>query len=133
MVREFFNNLASALTHPSVSPRALNTARWANEWKEHARAAIDDTLDVTVLYERWANDGPNRVYRGSLCESMGVPITDRGADDIHPAGGGSSFKGDDPPFPRWKALPKDLLDELSQDEELMTLNRKLFGSLAWKP
>jgi hypothetical protein len=145
VIREFGNLLASRFKKyygPRDSKGCLGLPKQRylhtiqeliTTWKNHARAVASGNV-VGVLYDKWVVD---KEYRDGVMERLGGRTNTK--DDrtlVADFGGGSSFVGSrrendaSSYLRRWERvkLPQEMVRVALADQELIDLNRQLFGT-----
>jgi hypothetical protein len=94
ILRDPYNLFASRIRH-HFGQAPLRFFSMADLWLLHAREYLGHTRylgsqTILVSYDRWCVDYG---YRRALAETLGIPFTDTGFDEVTDYGGGSSFEG----------------------------------------
>lgn len=145
ILRDAFNLFASRIkadlilghqTHHGVNP--ISTFALKRIYKQHAKEFLSQKKNlkdkVLINYNQWCADSE---YRRGIAEKLGLSFSDEGLEEVMNCAGGSSFDGTR--FSgnagkmnlnnRWKEYaPEDYYWEFF-DEEIVELNRKIFGNI----
>jgi hypothetical protein len=146
ILRDPYNLLASKLRWAygeRYQPSLDSLYETRDLWKAHAKEYLGETKylpnRLSVSYNAWF---ANPAYRRALAEKLGVKWTDKGMEEVArwgPTVWGDSFDGlnydgratEMKVLERWKTYAGDpFFRRLVDDEELVSLSERAFGSLA---
>lgn len=145
ILRDVFNLFASRLkadlftgheTHHGAKP--ISTLTVKRIYKQHANEFLGKKKflknPVLINFNRWSSD---KTYRQSRAEELEIPFTDKGYKEVSGVAGGSSFDGLEHSGQahkmdlqsRWKRYASEEFFWDLFDEELVELNREIFGDI----
>lgn len=133
ILRDPFNLFASR-RRSSYAEVTERTA--ARIWKQHAREMIGSASYLNqerllVSYNSWATD---KAYRAKLARQLDLGFTDAGAEEVSPAGDGSSFDGcrydgqasQMQVMDRWRHYADDVSFRRLFDDQVVEFSREVF-------
>lgn len=134
VIRDLRNTVASIIKSTSRHVLTNRLDQLIYSWRSYVYRYIkkQNEKEFFIFFDKWFQD---KAYREQICESLGIPFTDEGLNQLSTYAGGSSFDGkrfqknaqEMDVLHRYKVFENDPVYHKYCTRELLKINEFIFG------